>query len=288
MANQNFRIVCLVLICLGIYLFVSAPPPLEDKQAVGTSIPVVRMFEILKTENDAVRSLWTKEIVGMGKQSGLKFDEHWRDEGIDAGPLPALFLRETAKSLERNPSPLSLFLGSDYPINEANRFEGLQLDKFQSIKQTQQPQFFYMPDIQMQVAMFSDLAISEGCVQCHNAHGQSPKKDWKLNDVMGATTWMYPASTVSMDEVLQTVMALHLAFREAYESYIEKARKFTNPPIIGDQWPSQGYYLPTPDQFMQEIIKRTAPHTLERLTSLSAGTQPASTSNLSENSNLAH
>jgi len=268
MARQHFWIACLALAALSVYLFATAPPPLEDKKAAGATLPVARMFEILKAENDAVRAMWTKEVVGMGKQAGLKFDERWREADVEAGPLPALFLRETAKSLERNPTPLSLFLGSDYPVNAANRFEGAQLEKFQTVRQTRQPQFFRMADIQMQVAMFADLAVSEGCVQCHNKHEQSPKHDWKLNDVMGATTWMYPSPTVSMDELIRTVAALHQGFRDAYEAYIDKARKFANPPEIGERWPGEGYYLPTPDVFMQEILKRTAPHTLAILASL--------------------
>jgi hypothetical protein len=270
----------LALTALSVYLFATAPPPLEDKKATGEAIPVARMFAILKAENDAVRALWTKDVVGQGKQAGLKFDEHWRDAEVEAGPLPALFLRETAKSLEKNPTPLSLFLGSDYPINDANRFEGLQLQKFQALKQTQAPQFFYMADIQMQVAMFSDVAVGEGCVQCHNNHPQSPKHDWKLNDVMGATTWMYPAATVSLDELLRTLAALHQGFQDAYGAYIDKARKFANPPAIGERWPAEGYCLPTVDVFMREILKRTAPQSLSAL-ALLAG-KPAMAANSTE------
>ena len=282
MAKPSFWITCLALICLGAYLFATAPPPLEEKNNQAATIPVERMFEILKTENEVVRTMWTKEVVGAGKPVGLKFDEHWREADVEAGPLPALFLRETAKSLEKNPTPLSLFLGSDYPINDANRFEGLQLEKFQALKQTQQPQFFYMADTQMQVAMFSDLAVSEACVQCHNKHEQSSRHDWKLNEVMGATTWMYPASSVSLEELLRNIAALHQGFQDAYEAYIEKARKFANPPVIGDRWPGEGYCLPTPDVFMQEIIKRTAPHTLAVLASLVGKPQQGETASSTE------
>jgi hypothetical protein len=275
MAKQNFWIACLALGALSIYLFVSAPPPLEEKKAADAAIPVERMFEILKAENDVVRAMWTREVVGAGKQIGLKFDERWREAGVEAGPLPALFLRETAKSLEKNPTPLSLFLGSDYPVNSANRFEGLQLEKFQTLK----PQFFFMPDIHMQVAMFSDVAVVEGCIQCHNKHEQSPKRDWKLNDVMGATTWMYPSGSVSMDELLRTLTALRQGFKDAYESYLEKARKFANPPAIGEHWPVEGYFLPNSEVFMGEIAKRTAPHTMAAISSLVSQSQSGSATN---------
>ena len=90
-----------------------------------------------------------------------------------AGPLPALFLRETAEGLRRSPVPLYLFLGSDFPINDANKFTGLQTEHFQVIRRTGEPQFFLDPDIGFQTAMFTDIASAEACVVCHNSDANS-------------------------------------------------------------------------------------------------------------------
>ena len=35
------------------------------------------------------------------------------------------------------------------------------------------------------MALYADKAVSQACVSCHNAHPQSPRRDFKLNDVMG-------------------------------------------------------------------------------------------------------
>jgi hypothetical protein len=269
MADRSFWLGALTLGCLGIYLFYSAPPPLEEQRPAAASIPVAEMFAVLEAENDAVRALWTREIVGAGASVGLKFDEHWRERDLEAGPLPALFLRETAKSLERNPVQLSLFLGSDFPINDSNRFEGLQLERFRILRQTGEPQFFYMPDTRLYTGMFSDVAVAEPCVRCHNDHAQSEKKDWQLNDVMGATTWVYPADAVSLEEFLQAVAALHKGFEDAYSAYIRKVETFAQPPAIGEHWPREGYYLPSTEAFMQEVYRRTAPETLAVLARMS-------------------
>jgi len=189
-ANRSPIVYVLILIALIAYLFVSAPPPLPEAKAAGATVPVERVFAIVEAENDVVRALWTQEIVAAGKKVGLKFDEDWREAGVEAGPLPALFLRETAKSLEKHPVQLSLFLGSDFPIRDANRFAGLQMAKFLRIKATREPEFFFEPSTGMHTAMFSDTAVVEACIKCHNEHPQSPKNDWRLNDVMGATTWI--------------------------------------------------------------------------------------------------
>lgn len=269
MADRTFRLVALSLVCLGVYLFVSAPPPLEEGRAQGRrKIAVEQMFSLLEDENDTVRALWTRDIVGAGKKVGLKFDEHWRDADLEAGPLPALFLRETAKSLERSPVRLSLFLGSDFPISKANRFEGMQLEKLRLMRDSGQPQFFLSADTGLQTGMFSDFAVNEACVDCHNKHEQTPKNDWRLNDMMGATTWMYPEARVSVEELLAAVNALHRGFDDAYRAYLAKVAVFADPPQIGERWPAEGRYLPAPEIFMQEVLRRTAPRTVTTLAAL--------------------
>lgn len=270
MADRRFVLAALALACLGIYLFASAPPPLPDEQPARATIPVARLFAVLEAENDVLRTLWTREIVGAGDKVGLKFDEHWRDADVEAGPLPALFLRETARSLERNPVRLSLFLGSDFPINDANRFQGLQLERFRVLRVTGEPQFFFTPDTGLHTGMFSDVAVAEPCVDCHNGHGQSPKTDWRLEDVMGATTWLYPAEAVTLEQLIEAVAALHQAFGEAYGEYLAEVSSFAMPPSIGDRWPRDGYFLPTREVFMAAVLQRTAPVTMAEIAALAA------------------
>jgi len=273
MTSNSFWITLFSLVCLGIYLFVSAPPPLDDQKTWQATIHVEQMFTLLQAENAAARLIWTKEIVGEGKKVGLKFDEHWRDADLEAGPLPALFLRETAKSMEKSPVRLSLFLGSDYPISPDNRFEGLQQEKFQALRQSHQPQFFYVPDTRLHTAMFADLAVAPPCIECHNKHEQSPKHDWHLNDIMGAATWMYPASEVSLEDMLKAIMVLHQGIQDAYATYLEKVKTFAHPPVISEHWPRDGYYLPSQEVFMQAFLQRTAQHTLPALAALSNSRQ---------------
>jgi hypothetical protein len=258
-------IVILALIAGIVYLFVEAPPPLSDTQIQGRTIPVNLMLEIVNNENRLVRELYTKEIVTQGQKVGLVFDENWRDQGLDAGPLPALFLRATASSLEKDPVRLALFLGSDYPINTANRFSGQQVEIFNQLKKTMKPQFFYQDDTELYTAMFPDLAVAPGCVTCHNEHVQTPKKDWKLNDIMGATTWTYPSESVTYEELLQVLAALRKGFRETYEEYLTKVGTFAKKPKLGEKWPRDGYFLPSADEFLLEIEKRSSSQTLGKL-----------------------
>ena len=104
----------------GVYLFATRPVPLQAEQAAGRSVPVETVFRIVAAENDAARKLWTVDIVGAGAKVGLKFHEKWREPAMEAGPLPALFLREASTALQKTRMPLGLFLGSDFPISQSN------------------------------------------------------------------------------------------------------------------------------------------------------------------------
>jgi hypothetical protein len=216
-----------LFILVGIYLFVEAPKALEiKKEQKGELIPIKTLFDIVAHENNIIRTLWTKEIVVLGKTVGLKFNEEWRNKKVEAGPLPALFLREVSKYLEKNPVPLSLFLGSDFPISSVNKFEGKQVVAYSKMKKTKEAQYFYDVDIKRHIAMYPDYAVSNACVTCHNEHDDSPKIDWKENEMMGATTWAYPKEYVTRDELIATIYALRTAFSKAYISFIEKTKTY--------------------------------------------------------------
>jgi hypothetical protein len=236
---RTFVITALALGALCIYLFVSASPPLDvGAQTAQATVPVNSMFDLLAAENEAARTLYTSRIVGPGLKAGLKFDEKWREEDVEAGPLPALFLREVSGLLSRGGTEIGLFLGSDFPSG-------------------------------MYVAMYPDYASAKGCVSCHNEHADSPKTDWVLTDMMGATTWLFPRPQVSVEKAVAVVAAFRVAARATYEGYLEKAKKFkSDRPTIGDKWPADGLYLPDADTFMKAVSDEASGDTLSRILAL--------------------
>ena len=253
------------LLIMGIYLFAQRPIPLVDGDIAGRTIPIEKMFRIIAAENDFARGLYTKEIVGAGTKVGLDFSEKWREADVAAGPLPALFLREAATSIQKTRIPLGLFLGSDFPIAQSNKFVSTQAEHFQAIRVSSKPEFFYAADLKLQAAMFPDLAVAEGCVICHNEHPKSPKVDWKLNDIMGATTWSYPKDKVTLDELMQIIAAYRAGVVTAYDAYLAKAATFAKPPEVGELWPKDGYFLPSRAVFVKEFERRASANTINVL-----------------------
>jgi adenylate cyclase len=249
----------------AIYLFATRPEPLADSRSAESSVPMEKVFRILAVENDTIRALWTADIVGAGGKAGLQFKEKWRDPDVAAGPLPALFLRESATALQKTRIPLGLFLGSDYPIAQSNLFTGEQAEHFKRVRATGNPEFFNAADIGRYTAMFADIAVAPACVTCHNEHPNSPKTDWKLKDLLGATTWSYPKDKVTIEEALQIIAALRSGFAAAYDAYLAKVATFEKPPEVGERWPRDGYFLPTREIFMREFERRASANTVDRL-----------------------
>lgn len=258
MKRKHLFLISLLLgfITLNIYLFVSAPEKLTfSNNQSELKYSSSDLFNVLARINDEARTLYTNQIVQKGKSVGINFDENWTLEEIEAGPLPALFLRETSANIEKSEVELGLYLGSDYPISQANMFKGIQKKKFEELKTNKKPVYFYDEDTKRNYAMFPDYAVGKACVNCHNEHKESPKKDWELNDIMGATTWSVPMDSLTTMQMLQYMKAYLNASMKTYDKFLNEVKGFkqNTPPEIGDKWPEDGYYLPDSKSFKSRL-----------------------------------
>jgi len=264
-SNQQFIIAVLILIIVIVYLFVTAPPPLNNKQQLDAQLPVEFVLRLANEENKVVRKLYTKDIVQAGTKIGIKFDEKWQKESVVAGMLPAQFLRETAMYLEKSPVRLGLYLGSKYPINETNLIEGLQATEFSKLTNKKQDVFFNLPADETFVFMSADIAVVKACVTCHNEHPETPKADWKMNDIMGATTWLYPRKAMSVNDALLLLSELRNGFKYSYQLFLNEVKKMPKPYSIGNKWPDEGDFVPKTDTFMEKFSALASHSTMEKL-----------------------
>jgi len=252
----------------GIYLFASAPPELAEQGSTTSDDRVLQtenMLNAVNNINNAARTIYTSRIVGGGKKAGLKFGEDWAEPGVEKGPLPALFLRLVSARMETKPAQLGLYLGSDEPINKSNLFTGTQALAYEAVKASQSSVFMKDADLGL-VAMYPDFASAGPCVSCHNEHADSPKKDWVLDDVMGATTWTYPTDIVGAGEYLDVTAAFYHAVEEAYGIYLEKVRGFNPDLPIASDWPDEdNLVLPDAATFMAEVRAQSASNVLADL-----------------------
>ena len=267
--TNKLNLLCLLIVAK---LLISCGGVPEEASVVASSgesktFSVAEVLEMVAKENDITRTLYTKAIVGKGKKQGFKFDEDWRKDDVEAGPLPALFLRGVATSIKKSPVPLGLYLGSDFPINAANKFVGKQADLFKQIKVDRKAQFLYDAVQELHTAMFADVAGAGACVSCHNEHAQTSKSDWKLGDVMGATTWQYPKDSLTYKETVAVLNSYANGTVDIYKQYLDEIAAFesSEKPEIGTKWPQDGKYLPTAEVFLDSVKKLTSYETMKNL-----------------------
>lgn len=152
-------------------------------------IPLQQVADMLQAVMAADRTVYTTRVVNrlQNEDKVIKADEHFVDK--KALPLPAQMFRFGAEKAAETTNTFSYSLLSLWPVNKQNaprtaaEKEGLKFVADNKGKN------FYTEETlggkKYFTAIYADPAVSPACVSCHNGHDESPRKDFKLGDVMG-------------------------------------------------------------------------------------------------------
>ncbi len=137
----------------------------------------------------ADRSYYTKNVVGKLEKEWPGFkgaDDYHSIEG--AIPLPATFLREVSQSLDET-AGYRYDLLSKWNIAKdkglRDEFEHEAWERLSTDAAVPYERVVASEDGAELRHAFADVAVTAGCVSCHNTHPASPKNDFQLNDLMG-------------------------------------------------------------------------------------------------------
>ena len=128
-------------------------------------------------------------------KSNIKVDYN-HEFSSDTIPLPATTIYNLSERLTKN-QDIRINFFSDYPFpNRANRV----LDEFQknslAYLRKNPKEFYTREDVvngkKVFRVAFSDVMSSQNCLDCHNNRVDTPKNDWKLNDVRGVLEVITP------------------------------------------------------------------------------------------------
>ena len=147
---------------------------------------------------EADRTVYAKHIVDRLQKKNIIYpSENWWEENTLL--LPAQFLLNASDLIKNMKLGLDYKLISLWPINPhngpANKFERVGLETVAS--KTFRP---YIGTIRVGnqtyfQAVYPDIAVTPACVTCHNAHPKSPKRDFKLYDVIGGIVVSVPTGS---------------------------------------------------------------------------------------------
>jgi hypothetical protein len=167
----------------------------EKKSGGSIGVPPETVADYLRAVIMAHRHFYTIHIANRLRQERIvDVSENWKT--TRALPLPVQLVQETSEIAELTGPNVRYRLISQWPINKANapttEFERRGLKEVQS-----RPTRPYSSTVegsaeQVFEAVYADIAVTAACVECHNAHPSSPKKDFKVGDVMGGLVISFP------------------------------------------------------------------------------------------------
>ncbi|MEX0828852.1 MAG: DUF3365 domain-containing protein [Nitrospirales bacterium] len=185
---RNYAVIVLVLI--GISTADAHTPEQADH-----GVPYRTVADYIHDIIEADRTLYTTHVVDRMQETGTVIaSEGWQDR--NALPLPAQMLLLSGERVRNKGGGLNYRLASLWPIYQkngpANDFERNGLKAVQQNPQEPYTGVLLQGGESVYVAIYADLAVSKSCVNCHNRHLLSPKRDRKLGDVMGAIIISFP------------------------------------------------------------------------------------------------
>lgn len=129
----------------------------------------------------AFRTAYVLQVVEHTRAGGTSPQEDWKKDAHFL-PLPAQFVKEAAGQLEG----FEIGLIGLTPLNPANRPKtAAETDALIQLEKDRQRRFVSFVDGDQFKAVSADLALVQSCVDCHNQHPRSARKNFQRWDVMG-------------------------------------------------------------------------------------------------------
>lgn len=158
-------------------------------EATSITVPIETVVDYIHAVIAADREVYARHAVERMQMKGVvAVSEKWEER--NTLPLPAQFLLESGRQVGKKGLGVQYRLISFWPINKrnvaANALESIGLGAVVTNPDRPYKGVTKVGDTRYFEAVYADLAVTPACAGCHNAHPDSPKRDFKLNDVMGA------------------------------------------------------------------------------------------------------
>jgi len=164
--------------------------------------------EIYTRALNEMRIWYTVEVVQRLHDQGIKASAVYRDHQGEI-PLPVTLSRDLGSRLVAGRSGEQLRLVSPYPFflggNSGGLIDGFQKEAWEFFTQHPDEPFYRFEQFDGRDSLrFAKADRMQGeCVECHNGHPDSPKRDWQIGQVGGMLEVVYPVDS------LETMMGMN-------------------------------------------------------------------------------
>ncbi len=253
------------IVAFSLILFLLSIPHivLSSPQKDPTGLTPRKSSDYIHAVIEADRRVYSDLVVDrLSKNTSLGSTENWEAE--DALLLPAQFLLKSAEISNERGIGMRYFLKSLWPINQKNspKSEIEKIGLKEVVKNPSEPFTWVVKlgGIWYYQAIYPDIATSESCVSCHNNHLNSPRRDFKVGEVMGGIIINLPLGKKGKKEDLEKylfapeviadyVHSILDADRTVYSKYIVDRLQNKNIIRASENWWNDNN-LPLPAQFL--------------------------------------
>ncbi|QPJ63459.1 MAG: DUF3365 domain-containing protein [Candidatus Nitronauta litoralis] len=253
------------------FFFSPLPAQGQSQPHISPSVAADYIHAVIEAD----RTIYSEFIVErLTETVNLPATENWQQDNTLL--LPAQFLLNASRHVEKNESGLHYRLMSLWPINPDNgpSSENEKAGLGEVLKNSDRP-FIWIGKFNGKTrfnAIYPDLAVTKSCAKCHNAHPNSPRKDFSKGDVMGGIHISFPVQqrtgddkansyTVAPEVVADYVHAILDADRSVYAGTV--VNRLQNKGVIyaTENWWEENTLL-LPAQFLlnaSELIRHRKP-----------------------------
>ena len=167
---------------------------LQSRFVEVTALQAAAHYTLALTE---FRTLYTAEVVEVVRAHGIEVTHEYKGKD-KAIPLPATLSMELGRRITQQGSGGQTRLYSPYPFPWRAETDGLRDDfareAWNFLRQNPDTPFFRFEEFNGRPSLRYATAdmMRPSCVNCHNTHPDTPKKDWKVGDVRGVLEVTFP------------------------------------------------------------------------------------------------
>lgn len=152
-----------------------------EETAIANAVQTVEHFRTFR--GYYARQVVTKAIATGGLKPSV--DHKDKPNGI---PVPATLIHDLSALSKKNDVSLTFVSPFPFKNREGRKMDGFQQEAWATLSGSE-TSVFARREMRggkevLRIAV-ADRFRQQGCVDCHNAHPGSPKKDWKLGDLRG-------------------------------------------------------------------------------------------------------
>ena len=191
----------------------------------------------LSRKTAADRQYYNSTVVKRALESGLTVSSTYQNKDRSI-PVHTTFMKEAGQTLGVEGS-LQMELVSLTPINQANAprdaFQREALERFVKGSDTSSHSFGDHKGKESLRYMIPDIATSQTCVDCHNTQAASPRKDYRIGDVIGGLEIILPIESemaAAMDDIWRSIAYGFIAVLAMGLAGLAFIRKVVTSPIL--------------------------------------------------------